>query len=122
MAFDGSTEFVDATHHAFKGLVTDYGFSAPVVDDLGREVFVRYDKGQHTVAVSLEHGSRPIVELFYPASETGERPLAWAERNGVARARRIPRLATVGRDESLTSQLERAFARLEAEEGEFLLS
>jgi hypothetical protein len=40
----------------------------------------------------METGGHPIVELFYPSAETGEAPVPWAERNGVQRSRRIPRL------------------------------
>ncbi len=48
--------------------------------------------GNQTVPISCEMGSMPIIELFYPCSEISEASVPWAEKNGVARARRIPQL------------------------------
>jgi hypothetical protein len=85
-------EFVDACCAAFRRLVDIYGFAGPEVEPIGRETYVRYRKGGHEVSIAFEQGAAPIVELFYPSSETGERPLPWAERNRVQRSRRIPTL------------------------------
>lgn len=121
MAFAGSSEFLDATQQAFGRLVTTHGFDLPVFDDLGREVFVHYHKGNYTVSVAMECGAHPIIELFYPSAETGESPVAWAQRNGVERSRRIPRLRGLSWDRPpIEVQLERALASLEVVEIDFL--
>jgi len=77
---------------AFRRLVDVYGFAEPVIEPLGREIFVRYLKGYREVSISYEPGASPLVELFYPSSETGDRPTPWAEEDGVQRSRRFPRL------------------------------
>jgi hypothetical protein len=77
---------------AFRRLVDVYGFGQPVIKPIGRESFVRYFKGTREVCISYEDGASPLVELFYPSSETGERPTPWAEKDGVQRSRRFPRL------------------------------
>jgi hypothetical protein len=100
--------FVGHCCNAFRRLVDVYGFSNPEVERVGRETYVRYRKGDHEVAIAYEHGTSPIVELFYPSAETGERRVPWAERNGVHRARRIPRLDV---DERCSGSDPRSFAR-----------
>jgi hypothetical protein len=85
-------QFVSACTEAFVRLAREFQYDGPEVEPIGREVFVRYHSGYRTVSISYEPGMSPIAELFYPAAETGEQPLEWAQRNGVPRARRIPRL------------------------------
>jgi hypothetical protein len=77
---------------AFRPLVDDFGFDEPDVESIGRESYVRFHKGARTVSIACEPGCTPIVELFYPSSETGESPVPWASRNGVPYSLRIPRL------------------------------
>ncbi len=57
-----------------------YGFDPPVVEQIGRECFIRYTKGNRIVSIAYEPGSPPIVELFTPTHEI--------------KNRRIPRLNT----------------------------
>jgi len=84
--------FVDPCLDAFRGLTERFGFAEPVCEAIGREEYVRYERGDQTVSIAYEPGNPPIVELFYPSSETGEAPLRWAETDGVQRSRRIPHL------------------------------
>ena len=86
-------EFVDACCAGFRRLVDVYGFAEPEIDPIGRETYVRYRKGHREISIAYELGAAPIVEFFYPSSETGERPTPWAELDGVQRTRRFPRLA-----------------------------
>ena len=107
--------FVNPCLQAFSYLQSRYGFQAPVVEQLGRECFVRYRKGNRWVSISYEPGLVPIVELFYPSPDI--------------KHRRIPRLdiglATPKQfrdtDESQQRQTLRAQAAdLETKEAEFL--
>lgn len=84
--------FISACRKAFEFLIARYAFDELEYEAIGREAFVRFHRGHQTVSIAIEPGSPPIVELFYPSSETGEPPLWWAERHGVPRSRRIPRL------------------------------
>jgi hypothetical protein len=86
------SHFATACPSAFRRLVDTFGFSEPEIESIGRETFVRYHRGDQTISIAHEAGSAPLVELFYPSAETGERPVPWAERNGVPRSRRIPHL------------------------------
>lgn len=86
------TEFSRSCVKAFRFLVDLYSFREPEVERIGRETFVRYHRNSHTVSVAHEPPHAPLVELFYPAAETGEREVPWAARDGVARTRRIPSL------------------------------
>jgi hypothetical protein len=89
---DSKNPFVVACTTALSKLTEDFGFDEPKVERFGREVCVHYHKAHRTVSIACEPGLEPIIEFFYPASETGEPPLPWAARNGVARCRRIPQL------------------------------
>ena len=91
-AMTSSLEFEEACVDAFRPMVDVFGFDEPKVERIGCESYVRYHCGAQTVSISFEDGMSPIVELFYPIEGTSERPVFWAERNGVARGRRIPRL------------------------------
>jgi hypothetical protein len=84
--------FGSVCHEAFAGLVEQHGMSGPEVEHIGRETFVRYHSGDRTVSISCEPGVAPIVELFYRPADAGEKIVPWAERNGIQRTRRIPRL------------------------------
>ena len=77
---------------SFRFLQDRYGFSAPVSEDFGREIVVRYERGYQTVSISYEFGSSPLIEIFYPSKETGAVPIPWATRDGVQRSRRFPKL------------------------------
>lgn len=72
--------FVPPCLEAFEFLQTRYGFSEPEIEQLGRECFIRYQKGPRCVSIAYEPYSIPIVELFYPTHSM--------------RDRRIPRLST----------------------------
>jgi hypothetical protein len=119
------TEFTVACLNAFRFLVDRYGFLEPEVEPLGRETFVRYHRRNHTVSVAYEPPSPPLVELFYPSAETGEREVPWAERNGIARTRRIPRLNVEvpfieGEHSNLDRYLESSAHALERQERKWL--
>jgi hypothetical protein len=83
--------FEKAVIDSFHFLQDRYGFSAPVANDYGREIFVKYERGNQTVSVSYEYGMTPLIEIFYPSVETGDRPVPWAEKNNVQRSRRFPK-------------------------------
>ena len=119
--------FVRTCLSAFRRLVDKYGFTEPVIDPIGRETYVRYRKGLREVSIAYEPGAAPIVEFFYPSSETGERPTPWAEKDGVQRARRFPNYRTDVRfkDSDQTSfapYLEAMASALERDELKYLQS
>ena len=87
---DAHRAFERACSDAFAFLCDRFGFAAPEFEQIGREGYVRFHKGSRTVSIAWEPGAPPIVELFFPAQGSGERPVPWAERNGVPYARRIP--------------------------------
>jgi hypothetical protein len=68
--------FVTPCLESFHFLETRYGFDAPVVEQLGRECFIRYRKGGHWVSIAYEPGSSPIVELFHPPLEIKHRRIS----------------------------------------------
>jgi len=112
--------FVRTCLSAFRRLVDKYGFAEPVV-----ETYVRYRKGLHEVSIAYEPYSAPIVEFFYPSSETGERPTPWAEMDGVQRTRRFPnyRIDVRFKDSdqaSFAPYLEATASALERDEREYL--
>jgi hypothetical protein len=107
--------FVTPCLEAFRFLETRFGFDTPVVEQLGRECFIRYRKGDRWVSIAYEPGLVPIVELFHPTLDI--------------KCRRIPRLKTglanprhfVDPDEAQQRQtLEAQASDLEAIEREFL--
>lgn len=65
--------FVTPCLEAFHFLESRYGFDKPVVEQLGRECFIRYRKGDRLVSIAYEPGCPPIVELFYPSHEMKNR-------------------------------------------------
>lgn len=65
----------------------------PTTIDYGREVYVKFKRGAHEVSISMEHGSCPIIEIFYPATGTGLEATPWAEEDGIPRTRRFPRIS-----------------------------
>jgi hypothetical protein len=86
--------FERACRNALGFLCERFGFKAPEFEQLGREAFVRFDNGPRTVSVSWEPCAPPLVEFFYQSALTGDPPVPWVERDGVAYSRRIPRLAS----------------------------
>ena len=107
--------FVTPCLEAFSYLESRFHFDAPVVEQLGRECFIRYRKGDRWVSIAYEPGSIPIVELFHPTDDI--------------KHRRIPRLKTglveprrfADTDESqLRRTLQAQAADLEVVEREFL--
>ena len=119
--------FVRTCCSAFQRLVDKYGFAGPVVEPLGRETFVRYLKGYREVSISYEPGASPLVEFFYPSSETGERPTPWAEQESVQRTRRFPKYRIEVRfkdsdQKTFAPYLEATASALERDELEYLQS
>ena len=86
--------FERACRNALGFLCERFGFEAPEFEQIGREAYVRFDHGPRTVSVSWEPGAPPCVEFFYQSALTGDPPVPWAERNGVAYSRRFRRLAS----------------------------
>lgn len=86
--------FKEAVTNNFSFLKTKYGFSEPVFEDLGREVYIRFNREDQTVSISYEFGSSPLIEIFYPSSETGDKPVPWASKNDVERSRRFSKIKT----------------------------
>ncbi len=117
--------FVRTCVSAFQRLVDRYGFAEPVIEQLGREAYVRYRKGHREVSIAYEPGAAPTVEFFYPSSETGERPTPWAEKDGVQRTRRFPKYRIDVRfkdsdQKSFAPYLEATADALERDEREYL--
>jgi hypothetical protein len=90
----GAPVLFDACEQGLSGLLRKHGFGAAERECIGREYYVRFHRGHQTVSIAWEPGSSPILELFYPPISPQEYAVPWAERNGVARARRIPQLRT----------------------------
>jgi hypothetical protein len=107
--------FVTPCFEAFSFLEARCGFDAPVVEQLGRECFIRYRKGNRWVSIAYEPGCVPIVELFHPLLDIKHRRIPRL-RTGLAKPRRF-----ADADESqqrLTLQAQAA--DLETVEREFL--
>ena len=119
--------FTQACIDAFAFLVGRFGFDEPEVESIGRETYVRYHRKNQTVSIAWEAGMAPIVELFYPPLTPSEQPVPWAERGGVARCRRIPRLRALGKldakdEASMSRYLRDEAAALEQVEHEWLVA
>jgi hypothetical protein len=119
--------FVRTCVSAFRRLVDKYGFAEPVIEQFGREAYVRYRKGYREVSIAYEPGAAPTVEFFYPSSETGERPTPWAEKDGVPRTRRFPKYRIDVRfkdsdQKSFAPYLDATADALERDEREYLQS
>ena len=120
--------FETACTKAFALLRDRFDFGAAELERLGREAYVRFHKGGHTVSISWEPGSAPTVELFRPFAGVGRTP--WADREGVPYARRFPswpRTTRIGRydwdrptADTFEAYLSLAAENLAEREGEFL--
>jgi hypothetical protein len=108
------------------GVLCDrFGFDEPTFEQIGHEHYVEFHKGPRTVSVSLEPGGSPVIELFYPSSDTGDAPAPWASRGDTPYSRRIPRLRVYARSrprnvDELASYLHEAAQELCATEHGFL--
>ena len=107
--------FVTPCLEVFQFLETRFGFDAPVVEQLGRECFIRYRKGDRWVSIAYEPGLVPIVELFHPIHDIKHRRIPRL-KNGLANPRRFA--DTDEAQQRLTLQAQAA--DLEAVEREFL--
>lgn len=85
--------FENVVKEEFHYLQEKYGFSSPVTEDYGHEIFVKFERNAQTISISLEHGSSPLIEIFYPSSETGDKPTPWASKSGIERSRRFPKIS-----------------------------
>jgi hypothetical protein len=65
--------FVNPCLEAFSFLQSRYSFDAPEIQQLGRECYVRYRKGDRWVSIAYEPGMVPIVELFHPTRDMKDR-------------------------------------------------
>jgi len=107
--------FVTPCLVAFEYLQSRFGFDAPVVEQLGRECFIRYRKGSRWVSIAYEPGCVPIVELFHPTDDIKHRRIPRL-KSGLAKPRRFA--DTDESQQRLTLQAQAA--DLEATESEFL--
>lgn len=85
-------DLLTACKTALGVLCDQFGFDEPTFEQVGREHYVRFHRGPRTVSVSVEPGGSPVIELFFPSSETGDPPVPWASRGGTPYSRRIPKL------------------------------
>lgn len=93
--------------------------------DYGREVFFEYERNQDTVSISIEVGATPLVEVFIPAEGTDHKPVPWAEKNNVQRARLFPNLKVTKKfqpnsPESVSEYLGELAKQFESSQAEWL--
>ena len=72
--------FVNPCLEVFSYLERRYHFDPPIIEQLGRECFVRYRKGNRWVSIAYEPGSVPIVELFHPTEDMKDRRIPRLKR------------------------------------------
>ena len=58
--------FVTPRLEAFRFLQTRFGFDTPEIEQIGRECFIRYRKGDRWVSIACEPGSVPIEIISTP--------------------------------------------------------
>jgi hypothetical protein len=85
-------QFTNKAKSSFNFLNEKYGFSAPEVENLGREIFIRFHRNDETVSISMEAGSSPIIELFLLCEGKAEKAVPWTARNGKERFRKFPKI------------------------------
>ena len=107
--------FVTPCLEAFSFLVARCGFDEPTVEQLGRECFIRYQKGNRWVSIAYEPGCVPIVELFTPSHDIKHRRIPHLQ-TGLAKPRRFADTDESQQRLTLQSQA----ADLETVEREFL--
>jgi hypothetical protein len=107
--------FVTPCLEAFSFLESRFHFDAPVVEQLGRECFIRYRKSDRWVSIAYEPGSVPIVELFHPTPDIKHRRIPRL-KSGLANPRRFEDTDEVQQRQTLQAQA----ADLETVEREFL--
>jgi hypothetical protein len=109
---DGS-EIASACEQRLSFLVERHGFEPPQVERIGRETYMRFHRGNRTVSIAWEPGLAPVVEIFEPPQSPTDKVESWAERNGVARMRRFPRVRTTSKFEpNDRSQLDKYFGEV----------
>jgi len=87
-----SNELAKIIESAFRFLEVKYGFTKLGVKNYGREVFIEYERDVDTVSISIEIGSAPLVEIFIPSEGTDHKPIPWAAKNNIQRARLFPKI------------------------------
>jgi len=107
--------FVTPCLEAFQFLETRFGFDAAVVEQLGRECFIRYRKSDRWVSIAYEPGSVPIVELFHPTDDIKHRRIPRL-KSGLANPKRFADTDETQQRQTLQTQA----ADLETVEREFL--
>ena len=58
---------------AFAPLVSQYGFSGPVVEQMAQERYVRFTRAEKMISIVYEPGNPPFVDLFYPSPSIKDR-------------------------------------------------
>ena len=109
--------FVTPRLEAFRFLQTRFGFDTPEIEQIGRECFIRYRKGDRWVSIACEPGSVPIVELFHSTPEIKDRRIPRL-KSGLANRRHLADTDEAQQREILQAQA----ADLETVEREFLLA
>ncbi len=107
--------FVTPCLEAWGFLQSRFFFDAPIVEQLGRECFIRYRKGDRWVSIAYEPGCVPIVELFHPTHDMKHRRIPRL-RTGLANPRRFSDTDERQQRQTLQAQA----ADLETLEREFL--
>ena len=118
------TVFEQTVTTEFRFLQDRYNFSAPVVEDFGREIFIKYDRVDQTISISYEFGGSPLIEIFHPSDKDGEVYPTWASKNGVKRIRRFPKLKLGSRfsndETSIVKYIKEMSTELERVESDWL--
>ena len=107
--------FVNPCLEAFRFLETRYGFDTPEIEQLGRECFVRYRKGNRWVSIAYEPHSIPIVELFHPFHDIKHRRIPRLQ-SGLKNPKQFADTDEAQQRQTLQSQA----SDLETKEKEFL--
>jgi hypothetical protein len=88
-------DFYIKVQDAFLALLKQYHFSPPEFETLGRESYVRFHRNGETISISQEAGTAPLIELFLKCEGTSERPIPWAEREGIQRYIKWPKVGPI---------------------------
>lgn len=71
--------FLKACLEAFGFLQTRYGFDKPVLQPIGHDCYVRYQKGDRWVSIGYRIGCKPVVELYHPSCHIKHRRKVWLD-------------------------------------------
>ena len=72
-AGDPFPHFSTPCKRSFAFLTERYGFSGPAEEQIGRERYIRYSKGQKFISIAYEPYGPPVVEFFSPSLDIKNR-------------------------------------------------